>query len=310
VRRAISTVAVFGTVVATSLAASAAGPPAQITFARGLGRIWVMSADGRHQRQLTSRLTFSPRWSPDRRWIAFTAAGRGEPSDSQEIWLMRSDGSHQRQLTRLYPAQAIGLSWSPDGTQLAYARSVKPPGGIWVINIDGSGSTAITNDRVDSFPAWAPDGRHLLLTKACCTASGPQWKGPSTIYEVNANGTGEHRLLKPPANGCNDDDPSWSPDSSWIVFDRCVNVGPPPAGDGPTHQRTDLWLVRANRTGLHLLLRGGGSPSWSPDDQWIVFVGSAAAGKGGFDSLYKVHPTGHDTVRLTRDPRGDASPDW
>jgi dipeptidyl aminopeptidase/acylaminoacyl peptidase len=87
-----------------------------------------MSPDGTHQRQLTARLTFFPRWSPDRRWIAFTAAGRGEPSDSQEIWLMRSDGSDQRQLTRLYPAQAIGLSWSPDarvkseGLEIALVR--------------------------------------------------------------------------------------------------------------------------------------------------------------------------------------------
>jgi Tol biopolymer transport system component len=126
-----------------------------IVFLRGILRIWSTAPEGTHQRQLTAKIANFPTWSPDHRWIAYTADrldGRSCAAASQEIWLMRPNGSGKRQLTHLCPAQAIGLSWSPDGSQIAFGRSVSPPGGIWVSNIDGSGSTAITNDQ----GGWKP----------------------------------------------------------------------------------------------------------------------------------------------------------
>src|SRR5438876_663482 len=101
--------------------------PQDIVFVRGLYKIWAMSPDGTDQRQLTSSITDFPRWSPDRRWIAYTGANVQGAAVSQEIWLMHPDGSGKHQLTHLYPAQAVGLSWSPDGRQIAFARDVKLP---------------------------------------------------------------------------------------------------------------------------------------------------------------------------------------
>ena len=303
----LATAAVIATIVEASSAALTAS--ADIVFLRGIFRLWVMQADGTHQRQLTNVVSGFPQWSPNRRWIAYTYGDFSRPAASQEVWLMHSDGSSRHQLTHVYPAQTVGLSWSPDGTQIAYARDAKPPGGIWVVNVDGSGATAITNDQADGTPAWAPDGKHFLFTKQCCSASGPQWKQPSTLFIVSANGNNEHRFLKLPAYGCGDQNPSWSPNGTSVAFARCIYVGPPPAGEGERPQRLDIWIVQASGQGLHRILKNGGEPSWSPDGQWIVFSRTAAKGDT-FSSLYKMHPNGTGVVRLTRDPRGDQAPDW
>jgi Tol biopolymer transport system component len=180
------------------------------------------------------------------------------------------------------------------------------------VNVDGSGATAITNDGADSTPAWSPDGKHLVIVKACCAASGPQWKGASTLFIVGANGNNERRLLKPPKSGCNDADPSWSPDGKWIAFDRCLDLTPnAPPVEGGHPQRSDVWLVRSSGRDLRRLVMNGSQPSWSPDGDWIVFsrVG-AVGGKSTFSSLYKIRVSGASLTRLTRDPRGDQTPDW
>ncbi len=57
---------------------------------------------------------WSPRWSPDGRWIAFLS----QRSGWNDIWLMRPDGKDLRQLTQ--GGQDVGeFVWSPDGRQLA-----------------------------------------------------------------------------------------------------------------------------------------------------------------------------------------------
>jgi Tol biopolymer transport system component len=150
------------------------------------------------------------------------------------------------------------------------------------------------------------------MVKQCCSATGPQWQGPSTLFIVGATGNGERRLLNPPVGGCNDADPSWSPDGQWIAFDRCVDLtsnAPPREGGHP--QRTDIWLVRPNGRDLRRLVKNGSQPSWSPDGQWIVFSQfETANGKITFSSLYKIRPNRASLTRLTRDPRGDQAPNW
>ena len=58
-------------------------------------------------------------------------------------------------------------------------------------------------------PSWSPDGRQLVFESAR--------HGNTTLYIINADGTGERRLT---STGYGDDThPAWSPDGRTILFD-------------------------------------------------------------------------------------------
>ena len=55
-----------------------------------------------------------------------------------------------------------GVSWSPDGAQIAYASS----GDIYVMNADGSDVRRLTTDAAEDVrPAWSPDGRQIAFLR-------------------------------------------------------------------------------------------------------------------------------------------------
>ena len=62
--------------------------------------IWLMGADGADPRPLTATAIdeYSPEWSPDGAWIAFTAGTGNDGQGTFDIWLMRADGSKRRVL--------------------------------------------------------------------------------------------------------------------------------------------------------------------------------------------------------------------
>ncbi len=60
----------------------------------------------------------SPAWSPDGRWIAFTA-NRG---DDRQIYLIESRGGEAWALTEVDDGVG-GFEWSPDGTRIAFTRT-------------------------------------------------------------------------------------------------------------------------------------------------------------------------------------------
>src|SRR3982750_4841016 len=97
-----------------ALAALSHGVPAQATepirFARNAGvandgrvaftyqdDIWVVDSDGANPHRLTVNIArdFSPRFSPDGKWIAFTSARTG----NNDVFIMPSTGGEPKQLT-------------------------------------------------------------------------------------------------------------------------------------------------------------------------------------------------------------------
>jgi TolB protein len=62
--------------------------------------IWLMDADGTDPRAITDTFVdeYSPEWSPDGRWIAFSAGVGHDGLGTFDLWLMRPDGSDRRLL--------------------------------------------------------------------------------------------------------------------------------------------------------------------------------------------------------------------
>jgi len=129
----------------------------------GISQVWLMHADGSHQRQLT----FDPQpkdqvpdWSPDGSKIAYLADTHGiadivNPSWG-DIWVMNAAGHNQRRLTS--GASWYGTAWSPDGTRIATMDL--PTRTIYTINAtDGSDPQAVHPGPGPQFvPGWQPLG--------------------------------------------------------------------------------------------------------------------------------------------------------
>lgn len=90
--------------------------------------IWLMNADGSDPRALTNTYVdeYSPSWSPDGRWMAFTAGTGSDGRGTFDLWLMKPDGSRRRLVlaaanTQMSPQWRPGEHWllgpdRPDAT--------------------------------------------------------------------------------------------------------------------------------------------------------------------------------------------------
>jgi len=113
--------------------------------------IYVMNPDGTNQVRLT---TGSGReWyhdvSPNGQYIAYT--------QDNHIRLMNIDGSNQHAITSPSGYQDKQPSFSPDGSKIAFASNRDGNWEIYIMNLDGSGQTRVTNNTSkDEYPAWSP----------------------------------------------------------------------------------------------------------------------------------------------------------
>ncbi|MCB0638388.1 MAG: PD40 domain-containing protein, partial [Lewinella sp.] len=93
---------------------------------RSYSRLWMMKADGSEHQKLTTREVneSSPRWSPSGDRLAFVSS----TEEGAEIYLYWLASGKLARLSKL-PNSPANLSWSPDGTQLAFTMKVdaKPP---------------------------------------------------------------------------------------------------------------------------------------------------------------------------------------
>jgi Tol biopolymer transport system component len=165
-------------------ACSGSGPPAwspsgsAIAFAgerEGLEGLFEVSAGGGQVRAIATDLTVrgAPAWSPDAASIAVIAVRGG--SAGIEILDARS-GQVQEQIT--LPALEVGeaIAWSPDGAMFAIEAEGSSAGGIYLVARDGSDPRLLSacpdDGCTDLAPAFSPDGRWLVFTRARCDEPG------------------------------------------------------------------------------------------------------------------------------------------
>lgn len=110
-----------------------------------------------------------PRWSPDGTALAVAAVPTGFfLVDAEGIYIVQADGSGERLLTE----RAGNPTWSPDGQQVAFHRTVDPSEYVhdrpctvrtWVIAADGSNERELAElgDGCWAAPLWSPDGTRL-----------------------------------------------------------------------------------------------------------------------------------------------------
>ncbi len=200
--------------------------------------------------------------------------------------------------------------WSPDGTRIAFVRFGDAYSDLYVARSDGQGIVQLTRNQPASTPGsyqyvqdavwalsptWAPDGETIVYVSDLNSLKNFLWLIPS------AGGTPQ-RIEASTRLGDNVDQPAFAPDGTRIVFTHRVT-----REDG-LRRRTDLWIVDLRTGELTPLVEGGDgqyAPVWSPDGQWIAYVGR----HGEANDLYVVPATGGQPVQLTSTGLV-ASPTW
>ncbi|MBN1977356.1 MAG: PD40 domain-containing protein [Anaerolineae bacterium] len=201
----------------------------KIAFSRysgGKPDVFVMNADGSSQVNLTNNPAWDsrPSWSPDGSKIAFESNRVG---DVIQIWVMNAGGSGATQLTST--GLNSGPSWSPGGNRIAFESNRDGQREIYVMNADGSGQTRLTFTGSNYGPKWSPDGNWLVFSSS------------DGIWKMKRDGTNLMQLTTNSGPSIYDAHPSWSPDSTLILFDS--------KRDG----NSDLWVVKPDGTGLQKL---------------------------------------------------------
>ena len=120
--------------------------------------IYVMDADGGNEQRLTEnrKSDSSPSWSPDGKWIVFSADRKGDDVN-YEIYVMDADGGNLRRLTN-NRVDDVSPSWSSDGKRIVFSSNTDGKHEnyeIYVMDNDGGNQQKLTNNpHLDGDPAW------------------------------------------------------------------------------------------------------------------------------------------------------------
>lgn len=151
---------------------------------------------------------------------------------------------------------------SPDGMRVAFQSNRTGRWEIYVMNVDGSDLTRITDRAGDNVtPAWSPDGEHIAF------AASPDEN--SEIYVMNSDGSGLRRLTDHPGD---DSHPHWSADGSRIIFNSARTT--PDLEAGWLSQWHEVFSMQPDGTDVrqHTHHRAVSTfPSFSPDGTRIVY---------------------------------------
>jgi len=167
------------------------------------------------------------------------------------------------------------------------------------MNPDGSDVRPLTRvaSGTGAFdPFWSPDSSRLVFD---IERFGPAFH--SQIWVMKADGSGQRRLLPDPF--FIDYFPSYSPDGTKIVFNRCR----------PDFEACAIYRMNANGTGLTAVTPLTVSvqdiaPVYSPDGSTIAFNGN---GRGGVQlAVYVMNANGSNVRRLTPASLRAFAPDW
>ncbi|MFZ6646037.1 S41 family peptidase [Undibacterium sp. TJN25] len=187
------------------------------------GDIWLTDRAGQHPVQLTTHPAseFSPQFSPDGKWLAFSASY----DNNTDVYVVSVDGGQPRRLT-WHPGQDIVRGWSADGKRILFSSSREVANNrsnqLYEISVDGGFEKKVM-EAVAYEGSWSGDGKHLAYRPYrqayVANAGWRQYRGGATpailIIDPASNA-----VEKVPHENATDTNPIWVQDDVYFISDR------------------------------------------------------------------------------------------
>jgi dipeptidyl aminopeptidase/acylaminoacyl peptidase len=189
--------------------------------------IFAVDLSGR-VRQITDTAgcEYEPAWSPDGKWIAYTATRRDvttidSVAEDTHVWVIDAGGGAGRELTAAQDRRARGPKWSSDSRSIYFLAGYQGRVEIYVIGLDG-GRSSFLFDRFIEYPVV----RNRPYTVPRLLPSPPSYVNS---FSISSRPT-----------------PTFSLIISDTMFPGEVWIGSP----GARPPRPDLWRVSAHNDAL------------------------------------------------------------
>lgn len=186
------------------------------------GNLWTADLDGKNPRQLTieAEVVNLPVFSPDGKWIAFSAQRDG----NVDVYLIPAEGGQSRRLT-WHPGQDVVQDFSPCGKYIFFTStrnaSTRGTSNLFVVSLDGGFPEQLPIPYV--YRAKVSPGGQLIAYNHFPDAF-RQWKnyrgGRNSIIAIYDRKTSALEKIPQPEGRCNDIDPVWSEDRLYFLSDR------------------------------------------------------------------------------------------
>lgn len=149
-----------------------------VGYGLGTKGIYLLNADGSGLRMIRALTACgSLAFSPDGTQIAFVNLDYSLGA-TNEIYIMRADGSQLRRFTSASYAYYVGLSWSPDGSTLAFTRYTPAPTLYYVPTAGGPFTRVLSGED----PTFSYRGDRLIYSRSINGRKSILW---SDIYGRN-----------------------------------------------------------------------------------------------------------------------------
>ena len=236
-----------------------------------------------------------PAYAPDGRTLAYAGF---QVLSSADIWLqdLAENGGPLGAPRRLTEQNSFinGLDWTADGGEIVYASNFEKSQRLWRADVEGGRQPSVqVGGELGRSPSIAAESNRLVYGRRPYDSDIWSVPGPLTDKERRA------APLRIVSSTREDASVDFSPDGKRIVFvsSRTGNQ--------------ELWTSAADGSDLNRVtsLNGpfAGSPSWSPNRQFIAFDGNPG---NSAQDLYLVRSDGGPVQRLTTADAHDIRPAW
>ena len=225
------------------------------------------------------------------------------------VFVANADGTEARQVTQTTNGVVDDQpDWSPDGSLLVFSRC-RPdkPCAIFTVKADGTGLKHVSPPSGKGFidyslPSFAPDGRHIVFTRASGgvkTFPGGDQIKHSDVVTMDLDGKHLRVLARAATYQADYEFPMLSPDGSRFLYEhrrshfadtftrRAIVVS---SADGKKRKRLTPWSLDA-----------GDNPDWSPDGTRILFH-SHVDDNLAQAQIFSIAADGSDRRQLTHFP--------